>query len=107
MQPCPRPLLRRYGNERSATDGVTVAVCIDLVVLEGVDSAFVVYAISRVIRDGGAAEHHGASRIILDASAVGANLIVVEGHGDTTAIRRICINAKGVGVIADDAVGNA
>src|ERR1700728_528752 len=101
-----RPLLRRYGSERIAIDCVAVAVRIDLVVLEGVDSAVVVYAICRVIRDRGTAEHHGASRIIQDAIGIVANLIIVEGHGDT-AVRRICINASGAGVIAQDAVGNA
>jgi hypothetical protein len=41
MQPCVQPLLQRYGSERTA-DGVTVAVRLDLVVLEGVDSAVAV-----------------------------------------------------------------
>src|ERR1700733_7872923 len=102
----PRPLLQRYRSQRIAYEGVIVAVRIDLVVLEGVDIAVVHYAIYRVCRDRGAAEHHGASRIIHDAIGVVANLIVVEGQGDT-ADRRICKNANGSGIIADDAVGNA
>src|ERR1700732_2482541 len=36
---CPRSFLQRYVSERSAVDIVIVAVRIDLVVLEGVDSA--------------------------------------------------------------------
>ena len=107
MQPCPQPSLQRYVSERIGTaDGITVAVRIDLVVLEGVDGAVIVYAITRVIRDRGTAEHHGASRSIQDAIGVVANLIVVEGQGDTAEQRR-CRDAPTAGIIARDAIGNA
>src|ERR1700724_580572 len=85
MPPRPRPLLQRYGRGRIAKDGVAVAIRIDLVVLEGVDSAGVVEAIIRVIRDRGTAKHDGAVCILIqEAVTIVADLIVVEGHDDTT-----------------------
>src|ERR1700722_18015246 len=58
----------RRARDRYCSDtvvGVAVAIRIDLVVLEGVDSAGVVDAIIRVIRDRGTAKHDGAVCILI------------------------------------------